>query len=148
MKALLAILVCVCLFAAGADAQEGQAPVSGETTLHGYIVDAMCAKGMAKHPETAMKKAANHTRVCAIEEECARSGYGVFADGKWYKFDGAGDKQALQLLRNTVKEKGIMVDATGTLTGETFAVTALTERSRDAQKVKSPAKKAERKKEG
>jgi hypothetical protein len=127
MRALLALTAAIVLAAAVAPAQETAPQAPAETTLHGYIVDAMCAKGMMKHPETAMKRAARHTRECALEEECARSGFGVLADGKWYAFDDAGNKLALKLLRSTAKEKGISVEATGTLHEDRLAVTMLTE---------------------
>jgi hypothetical protein len=142
MRTALALLAAACLLAASTTAQEKTDTMRVEIVLHGYIVDAMCAAGMAKHPETAMKKAAEHTRTCALEEECAKSGYGLFSEGKWYKFDGPGDKRARELLRNTKEEKGMMVKATGTMVGDRFAVATLAEKSKEGKKGKTPAKSA------
>ncbi len=138
MKYLSFILVVVFCFSVGAFAQEklevkkseakaAMKAEAKEVMLHGYIVDAMCAKGMAKNSDTVMKKAAAHTKGCALEEACASSGFGVFADGKWYKFDEAGDKQALELITNSKTEKGFMAMVSGQPHGDKFAVTTITE---------------------
>jgi hypothetical protein len=95
-------------------------------TMKGYVVDAMCAKGIAKK-ENMMEKAAAHTRECALEDACSASGYGVFSEGKWFKFDDAGDAQAKALLENTKKEKGIAVEVSGTMQGNQFAVASIKE---------------------
>jgi len=106
--------------------------------VHGYIVDAMCAKGMAGK-ETTMKKAAAHTRVCALEEECANSGFGVFSDGKWYKFDAAGDKKAKEMLEKTTTQKGIMVDVAGSIQDGQLIVASLMESKMDAKEMEKKA---------
>ncbi len=95
-------------------------------TLSGYVVDAMCAKGMLKK-DNPMVKAAAHTRDCALEDDCAGSGFGVFSDGKYYKFDEKGDKMAKELLEKTSTEKGIMVDVTGSMNGDMVAVASVKE---------------------
>ena len=100
--------------------------MKSEGKWHGYIVDAMCAKGMVKKGN-AMEKAPQHTRDCALEEACAASGYGVFQGDKYYKFDDAGDKQAKELLENTSTEKGIMVNVTGKLEGDKIMVASISE---------------------
>jgi len=94
--------------------------------MQGYVVDAMCAKGMAGK-ETTMKKAAGHTKDCALEKECAASGYGLFSEGKWYKFDAAGDKLANELIEKSSREKELAFEVTGTMSGEILAVTLLKE---------------------
>jgi hypothetical protein len=96
------------------------------THLTGYVVDAMCAKGMAKK-DNPMEKAAMHTKKCSLEEGCAASGFGVFSDGKWYKFDEKGDAMAIELIKASKAEKGIMVEAIGEMKGDVFAVTAIGE---------------------
>ncbi len=102
-------------------------------TINGYVVDAMCAKGMAGK-ETTMKKAMSHTRACALEEECASSGFGVFSEGKWYKFDESGDKQAQKLIENSSTERGIMVEVSGTMKGQTLAVASIKEQKPEQKK--------------
>jgi hypothetical protein len=97
-------------------------------TMKGYLVDKMCAVGMAKKaPDEAMAKAAKHTKSCALEESCQESGFGLMSDGIWYKFDDNGDKQALALLNKTEKKSEIMVAVTGTHDGDILKVTSIKE---------------------
>jgi hypothetical protein len=105
-------------------------------TVSGYVVDAMCAKGMAGK-ETTMKKAMSHTKACALEEDCAGSGFGVFSEGKWYKFDENGDKQAQKLIENSSMERGIMVEVTGAMKGQTLAVASMKEQKPEQKKTDS-----------
>lgn len=142
MKNLMLLLVAAVLVSSTLFAQEklgtpakvkdAAVKVEKANMWHGYVVDAMCAKGMTKKgPESAMKSAASHTRECALNEECAASGFGIFTDGKYVKFDEAGDKQALEMLNNTKTEKAIMVMVTGKMEGEKLAVTSISEHAMD-----------------
>jgi hypothetical protein len=145
MKAIIIVAVAATLVGAFAAAQKSKEAVQSvkpqqATSLSGYLVDAMCAGGMAKHPETAMSKAARHTSACALEEDCAKSGFGVFSDGTWHKFDGEGDRQALALLKQTKTKRGVMVVAAGSQAGERFAVTSLTEQVQEGKPVKEGKK--------
>ena len=78
---------------------------------NGTLVDVMCKN----------QDLANHTVQCAIK--CAKSGYGlVMADGKFLKFDEAGNAKALAVLKATSKEKDLKAKVTGTLDGDTVQV--------------------------
>jgi hypothetical protein len=80
----------------------------------GTVVDVMC-KG---------RDLASHTRECALK--CARGGYGlVLADGKFVKFDEAGNARALAALKASTKEKDLKAKVTGTLNGETVKVESI-----------------------
>ena len=80
-------------------------------TWNGTLVDAMCKK----------QDLASHTTKCALG--CAKSGYGlVLADGRFLKFDEAGNAKALGVLKATSKEKDLKAKVTGTLDGETVQV--------------------------
>jgi hypothetical protein len=104
-------------------------------TMKGYLVDKMCAIGMAKKaPDEAMAKAAKHTKDCALEESCQESGYGLMSAGIWYKFDDKGDKQALALLKKTDKKNEIMVSVTGTHDGDIFKVVSIKEAKPEGSK--------------
>jgi hypothetical protein len=103
-------------------------------SMHGYIVDAMCAKGMAKK-DAPMEAAAKHSKECALEEGCASSGYGLFSEGKWYKFDEAGDKMTKELIESSKTEKGIMADVTGEMKGDKLAVTSIKEAKMEDEKM-------------
>jgi hypothetical protein len=80
-------------------------------TWNGTLVDAMCKK----------QDLASHTTNCAVK--CAKSGYGlVMGDGKFMKFDEAGNAKALAVLKATKKEKDLKAKVTGTLDGDTVQV--------------------------
>src|SRR5215467_8909290 len=76
-------------------------------TWTGTLVDVMC-KG---------KDLASHTTKCAVG--CAKSGYGlVLSDGKFVKFDEAGNAKALAALKATSKEKDLKAKVSGSLDGD------------------------------
>ncbi len=80
----------------------------------GTVVDVMC-RG---------KDLAGHTRECALA--CAKSGYGlVTPDGKFLKFDEAGNARALASLKKLTKDKDLKAKVTGTLDGEVLKVQAI-----------------------
>ena len=110
----------------GTKTPEKAAQTASLMTLRGYVVDAMCAKGMVGK-ENVMKRAAAHTKVCALEEACSASGYGIFADGKWYKFDAAGDKKAKGMIGASPREKGLAFKVMGRQSKDYFAVSSLEE---------------------
>ena len=80
------------------------AAVAAAETWTGTVVDVMC-KG---------KDLAGHTRECALS--CAKSGFGlVLADGKFVKFDEAGNAKTLSLLKKSNKEKELKAKVSGSL---------------------------------
>ena len=107
MNRVFAVSLLVVVFGATALAGEWQ----------GHLMDAMCAAKMKD-------KAAGHKAKCALS--CAKSGFGlVTADGKYVKFDEAGNAKAQEALKATTKEQDLMVKVTGTLDGETIQVESL-----------------------
>ena len=94
-----------------------------KATLTGHLVDQMCG-GEVKDAA----KAAEHSKECALMDHCASSGYGIFADGKYVKFDAEGSKKAKALVEETKKEKEIAIVAEGTLDGDTLTVASLKEK--------------------
>jgi hypothetical protein len=99
----------------------------------------MCAKSIAKK-ENIMEKAGGHTKQCALEETCAESGFGIFSEGKYYKFDEKGSAQAKELIENSKREKELAFEASGTLSGDTFTVKSLKEASAAAPAAKESKK--------
>jgi hypothetical protein len=90
MKKLLVVSI---LFSAAAFAE----------SFSGVLVDNNC-KGK---PDLAA-----HTTKCAVK--CAGSGYGLMsADGKFMKFDDAGNGKALAALKDTKKESDLKATVTG-----------------------------------
>lgn len=100
-----------------------------ETNYKGYLVDKMCATGLTKSGDVkkATEKAKKHTRDCALEDNCKASGYGLVIDGRFHKFDGAGDKLALGYLNKTKKESNLVVEVKGTSEGDAIKVASLKE---------------------
>lgn len=80
-------------------------------TMSGTVIDVMC-KG---------KDPAAHTAKCAIG--CAKGGYGlVTSDGKFVKFDEAGNTKTLAALKATSKEKDLKATVSGKVDGDIMAV--------------------------
>jgi len=101
MKKLLAISM---LFSAAAFAE----------SYSGTLIDSMC-KG---------KDVAEHTKKCAMG--CAKSGFGlVTPDGKFLKFDEAGNAKAMAALKATAKDKDLKATVTGTEDGDTLKVDSI-----------------------
>jgi hypothetical protein len=99
---------------------------TSDKSYTGYVVDKMCALGMVKKgPKVAMEKAMKHTKACALEDDCAASGYGLVMDGRFFKFDEKGDKLAAEYLQKTKKKRELLVDVEGTLKGEAINVAAI-----------------------
>lgn len=132
MNKIVGLFVLASFVALPALAQEKKAE-GKSVTLHGYVVDVMCSKKMSKSG-TAMEKAANHTKDCALSDGCAASGYGIFSDGKYYKFDAAGSKEAKAMLEKSTKEKGMLFDVTGKMKGGTVAVASMKESTTEEKK--------------
>ena len=94
-----------------------------KTTLTGHLVDQMCGGGVKD-----AAKAADHSKECALMDHCAASGFGIFANGKYVKFDAEGSKKAKALVEKTKKEKDIAIVVEGTLDGDTLTVASLKEK--------------------
>lgn len=82
--------------------------------LTGYVVDTVCFADQAKGAsEAATKAAAEHTKECALMEDCVKGGYGVYTDGKWYPFDAKGNELAKTAFEKTSKKDHIKMTVEG-----------------------------------
>lgn len=87
------------------------APLAAADSFSGTVVDVMC-RG---------KDLAGHTRECALA--CSKSGYAlVTADGRFLKFDEAGNVRALAALKALDKDKDLKAKVSGTLAGDVLKV--------------------------
>lgn len=80
------------------------------------LLDTMCSsKDKVKaNPDS-------HPASCALQ--CAKSGFGIVAsDGKYLKFDQAGNDQVVAALKATKKTDHLRVTVDGDLKGDTIAV--------------------------
>jgi hypothetical protein len=83
-------------------------------TLNGTLVDVMCKD----------KDLAGHTTKCALG--CAKSGFGlVTGEGKFLKFDEAGNAKALAALKATKKESGLKAKVDGAVDGDNVQVSSI-----------------------
>jgi hypothetical protein len=97
-------------------------PLAAEP-IDGILVDKTCAAGIQKRGYAAAER---HTRKCALMPKCQASGFGVVTeDGKFLKFDAAGDEKALEALKETTEEEGLVVLLEGKIEGDTVAVKSL-----------------------
>ncbi|MDA1316347.1 MAG: hypothetical protein O2968_23785 [Acidobacteria bacterium] len=114
MKRLLLAVCVMALFSS--------LPLAAET-VDGYLIDKMCS---AKIVEKGGGAAKMHTKMCALMPDCKASGFGVVtADGKYLKFDSAGDEKAVKLLEGTDKKDSIKVSVDGKVDGSNITVKSL-----------------------
>ena len=95
-------------------------------TLTGNIVDKACSARVAKK-EDAQAAAAGHTKGCSLMDNCAKSGFGVFADGKWTEFDEKGNAMAKAALEKSSKDKGAKFKITGKVADGKMTVDSISE---------------------
>jgi hypothetical protein len=88
--------------------------------LTGHIVDKACSQRAAANP-------AGHKKGCALSENCAKSGYGVYADGKFYEFDEKGNEMAMAKLKASTKDAGATFKVEGSLTDMKLMVKSISE---------------------
>jgi len=91
-------------------------PLSAETWKSLPLMDGHCSTKMADDPDS-------HPRSCALQ--CEKGGYGVIVDGKFLKFDEAGNEQALAALKKSEKKDHLRATVDGTLKGDVIAVTSI-----------------------
>ncbi len=92
------------------------APAGKVVILRGYLVDQMCADGIA---EQGLKAAAEHDRTCALMDLCIQSGFGVLTEGEdFVAFDEGGSEQALAAIESSSKAKNYKVTVSGEWQGE------------------------------
>jgi hypothetical protein len=93
-----------------------------KTTLTGNLIDKACSAKM-----TSAEAAAGHKKGCSLSDGCTKSGFGVYAGGKYYAFDEAGNGLAKAALEKSAAEMGAMFKVQGTISEDTMAVTKITE---------------------
>jgi len=110
----------------------GLEAVAQGAQVQGILIDQMCSSKAEVHIvagprlEGGMIVAEAHLRQCALMPECQKSGYGVFTyENKFLKFDEAGSRKALVLLRASKKEDDLKVEVTGEIQGDVIKVSSL-----------------------
>ncbi|MCI0706468.1 MAG: hypothetical protein L0Y80_03155 [Ignavibacteriae bacterium] len=111
-------------------------------TVKGYLVDKMCGSGYAKGDAAkAAEKGMKHSKACALEEDCAASGYGIIMDGKYIKFDEKGDKLALEYLNKSSKKNDFLVEVAGMKDGDVLKVASLADAKMEKMEMKQDKSK-------
>ena len=114
------LIIVLMVFASIASAHE---PIK----LSGYLVDKVCAAHHVKdNAADATKFASEHTKECGLMDDCVKSGYGIFSEGKWYEFDDKGSKLALAIFNKTKNKDQIKVTVEGQLHDGKIMVEKLT----------------------
>ena len=83
------------------------------------LVDTMCSEKDAVKADPD-----KHPVKCAVA--CAKSGYGIMADGKFLKFDETGNKQTAAALQATKKTDHLRANVVGERKGDEIAVSKIT----------------------
>jgi hypothetical protein len=101
--------------------------------VSGYLIDNMCASHHLADADF-KDRVKKHTVSCALMPNCAKSGFAVYtSEGKFYKFDEAGNKTAADLLKDTATKSGMLVAIEGTIEGDTIHVAKLSEAPAEGQ---------------
>jgi hypothetical protein len=96
----------------------GAGVASAEEWKNVSVIDGNCLEKVKADPD-------KHPRSCALQ--CAKGGYGVLtSDGKYLKFDAAGNDKTLAALKESKKADHLRANVTGERDGETIKVTAIT----------------------
>jgi hypothetical protein len=95
-----------------------------KTTMKGYLLDKMCSNKILKDKD-AKEATRKHSVECA--EECAKGGYGILSNGKYYLFDQKGNDMVATLLKSTKKKDSLSIEVMGTVKGDKIDVESLKE---------------------
>ena len=121
-------LICFsCLLAAGS-----MLVLAGADTRTGVVMDAACGARVAANAE----KTAKHTVACALMESCKASGFGLILEGRFLKFDPAGDEQALKLLEAAKVRENFRAEVTGEFSEDDIKVSAMKAAKREGSGAK------------
>ena len=113
MKRAATLFAVAVLFAAALPAFAAEA----KSYTNVSMIDVNCSTKFAE-------KLDEHPRTCALK--CASSGFGVFVEGKYIKFDAAGNEKAVAALKASSKTDHLRVDVSGQLEGDVLKVENLT----------------------
>ncbi len=95
-------------------------------TLTGHLIDKACSARMATK-EKPQEAAGTHTKECSLKEGCAKSGFGVFADGKFTELDEKGAAMAKAALEKSSKASGANFKVTGKIADGKMTVQSISE---------------------
>lgn len=110
----------------------GLAGMAFAAEVKGVLMDKMCSgkadvRVLPTGIQGGMIVAEAHTRECALMAACQKSGYGVYtSDNKFFSFDEAGNRKALEAIKASKKLDDLEVVVTGEVQkGDTIKVESL-----------------------
>ena len=112
MRKLTGILFLLLAFAASLAATQ---TTSHYETKTGFLIPSQCQPrpGMTKPKGSYDDWPAPHTTECALREACIKSGYGLWAEDKFFRFDEKGQKIALEYFKTTKRTSYNKVEVLG-----------------------------------
>ncbi len=121
---MLAVMLSLTLVANAQDTMGAKKKVAKpkKMTLTGNLIDKMCSAKM-----TSAEAAAGHKKGCSLSDGCAKSGFGIYADGKYYAFDEAGNTMAKAALEKSAAESGAMFKVQGSVAEDKMMVAKISE---------------------
>jgi hypothetical protein len=88
--------------------------------IQGVVIDRICAEDILKHGRQIILKQRHD---CSLMKHYIRDGYGILTDDhKFFNFDEAGNKKAVQLLKNTPDKDNLKVIIRGDIDGDEIKV--------------------------
>lgn len=125
MKNLLRLLIVIAI--------PWTSAISAAENIKGILIDEKCSgkadlriSGATGLLEGGRIVAEAHTRECLMMPECEKSGYGVYtSDNKFLKFDEAGNRKALAMIKASKKLDDFEVEVVGDVKGDTIKVVSL-----------------------
>jgi hypothetical protein len=93
--------------------------------LTGNIVDKACANNKVAKKENPQTAAADEPKACVLR--CAKSGLGIYADGKYVEFDEKGAAMAQAALEKSSKDKGAKFKVKGKVAEGKMTVESVSE---------------------
>lgn len=108
----------------------GLAMAAPAEDLKGILIDEKCSgkadlriSGATGLLEGGRIVAEAHTKECLLMPECQKSGYGIYTnDNKFLKFDEAGNRKALALIKESKKLDDFEIEVLGEVKGDTVKV--------------------------
>jgi len=93
----------------------------------GFVIPSQCRpRADAKKPNGPYDEwPAPHTTECALQDACIASGYGLWAEGTFFRFDEDGQSLALEYFKGTRRTSYNKVEVTGVFTGDGVVVKRL-----------------------
>lgn len=122
LSLVLLILLAVVSPATAQDAKKSKKSKkdNSQVTLVGYLSDCQCGESLES-----VKMAADHTKECCLMDACAKSGFGIYSDGKFIKFDPKGSDKAKNFLVSLKKEKDLKVKVKGKMENGVFMLASI-----------------------